>query len=289
MEQIAFVQSDTALVPRGGGTGGSRSLQLGGSACARRPTACSTQARDVAARDCSRPTADDIVVTDGRRLRRAPACRGDAHVGEIAGAARGRRRAAGAELDFEPGRRDVPVRRPRRRRRGRPRHRPGDAVRHVAVDDCGRILNPLIVAGQQHGGSPRASRRRCGSRSVYDADGNPLTGDARRLRDADRGRAAHLRGDEHRDADPAQPARRQGHRRVGARSARPRRCRTPSSTRSRPSACATSTCRARRERVWRAVRDAQAGRPAQPWREPPAVFGTLPVRGRGPAADEGTI
>ena len=26
-------------------------------------------------------------------------------------------------------------------------------VRHVAVDDCGRIVNPLIVAGQQHGGA----------------------------------------------------------------------------------------------------------------------------------------
>ena len=25
-------------------------------------------------------------------------------------------------------------------------------LRHVAVDDCGRILNPLLVAGQQHGG-----------------------------------------------------------------------------------------------------------------------------------------
>jgi aerobic carbon-monoxide dehydrogenase large subunit len=32
MERISFVQSDTALVPRGSGTGGSRSLQLGGSA-----------------------------------------------------------------------------------------------------------------------------------------------------------------------------------------------------------------------------------------------------------------
>ena len=32
MERIRFVQSDTALVPRGGGTGGSRSLQIGGSA-----------------------------------------------------------------------------------------------------------------------------------------------------------------------------------------------------------------------------------------------------------------
>lgn len=32
MDDITFVQSDTALVPRGGGTGGSRSLQIGGSA-----------------------------------------------------------------------------------------------------------------------------------------------------------------------------------------------------------------------------------------------------------------
>jgi carbon-monoxide dehydrogenase large subunit len=34
IERIRFVQSDTAVVPRGGGTGGSRSLQVGGSAVA---------------------------------------------------------------------------------------------------------------------------------------------------------------------------------------------------------------------------------------------------------------
>ncbi|MDQ3990439.1 MAG: molybdopterin-dependent oxidoreductase, partial [Actinomycetota bacterium] len=32
LESVRFVQSDTATVPTGGGTGGSRSLQLGGSA-----------------------------------------------------------------------------------------------------------------------------------------------------------------------------------------------------------------------------------------------------------------
>ncbi|NIR37755.1 MAG: molybdopterin-dependent oxidoreductase, partial [Actinobacteria bacterium] len=25
-------------------------------------------------------------------------------------------------------------------------------LRHVAVDDCGTVLNPLLVAGQVHGG-----------------------------------------------------------------------------------------------------------------------------------------
>ena len=32
VESVRLVQSDTALVPRGGGTGGSRSLQMGGNA-----------------------------------------------------------------------------------------------------------------------------------------------------------------------------------------------------------------------------------------------------------------
>jgi hypothetical protein len=38
------------------------------------------------------------------------------------------------------------------------------------------------------------------------------------------------------------------------------------------------------ERVRRAVRDASEGRIADPWREPPAVFGGLPVRGARVAA-----
>ena len=43
------------------------------------------------------------------------------------------------------------------------------------------------------------------------------------------------------------------------------------------------------ERVWRAIRDAQAGDAADPWREPPAVFAGLPVRGADALPDEGTI
>jgi carbon-monoxide dehydrogenase large subunit len=37
------------------------------------------------------------------------------------------------------------------------------------------------------------------------------------------------------------------------------------------------------ERVWQTVRDAEAGAPPDPWREPPAVFATLRS---GQAADE---
>src|SRR5699024_9625410 len=50
MESVEYVQSDTARVPRGGGTGGSRSLQLGGNAVGAAADAVLEQARGIAAR-----------------------------------------------------------------------------------------------------------------------------------------------------------------------------------------------------------------------------------------------
>jgi carbon-monoxide dehydrogenase large subunit len=35
------------------------------------------------------------------------------------------------------------------------------------------------------------------------------------------------------------------------------------------------------ERVWTAIRTARDGSAGEPWREPPAVFATLPRRGEG--------
>jgi hypothetical protein len=48
-------------------------------------------------------------------------------------------------------------------------------VRHVAVDDCGRILNPLLVTGQQHGGLAQGIAQAL-YEVRFDADGQPLTG-----------------------------------------------------------------------------------------------------------------
>jgi carbon-monoxide dehydrogenase large subunit len=56
--------------------------------------------------------------------------------------------------------------------------RTGDVrlVRHVAVDDCGRILNPLLVRGQQHGGIAQGIAQALYEEVRYDEVGNPLTG-----------------------------------------------------------------------------------------------------------------
>ena len=48
-------------------------------------------------------------------------------------------------------------------------------LRHVAVDDCGRILNPLLVTGQQHGGIAQGAAQALYEIVSYDEDGNPIT------------------------------------------------------------------------------------------------------------------
>ena len=48
-------------------------------------------------------------------------------------------------------------------------------IRHIAVDDCGTILNPLLVDGQVHGGLASGISQALWEEFVYDDDGNPLT------------------------------------------------------------------------------------------------------------------
>jgi carbon-monoxide dehydrogenase large subunit len=48
--------------------------------------------------------------------------------------------------------------------------------RYVCVDDVGRVVNPLIVEGQVHGGVAQGIAQALYEGAVYDADGNLLTG-----------------------------------------------------------------------------------------------------------------
>ena len=48
--------------------------------------------------------------------------------------------------------------------------------RYLAVDDCGRLLNPLIVEGQLHGGIAQGLAQAMFEEVIYDADGQLLTG-----------------------------------------------------------------------------------------------------------------
>jgi carbon-monoxide dehydrogenase large subunit len=51
-----------------------------------------------------------------------------------------------------------------------------EIVRYTTVDDVGRVINPLIVAGQVHGGIAQAVGQALMEQVVYDDDGQLLTG-----------------------------------------------------------------------------------------------------------------
>jgi carbon-monoxide dehydrogenase large subunit len=52
-----------------------------------------------------------------------------------------------------------------------------EVVRYIAVDDCGNILNPLIVDGQVHGGVAQGLGQALYEQAVYDDAGQLVTGE----------------------------------------------------------------------------------------------------------------
>jgi carbon-monoxide dehydrogenase large subunit len=170
MDKITLKWGDTDLIPQGGGTGGSRSLQQGGAAVQQASQELLEVARERAAQELEASAAD--LVFDTERSAFAVAGDPDAAV-PLAGLAREERllvrtvfSAPGAtypfgthvavtEVDTETGK--VFLR------------------RVITVDDAGVILNPLLAEGQRHGGIAQGAAQAFLEEVVYDADGNPLT------------------------------------------------------------------------------------------------------------------
>jgi aerobic carbon-monoxide dehydrogenase large subunit len=275
MESIRFVQSDTALVPRGSGTGGSRSLQLGGSAVAGAAEAVVEQAKELAARAFEADVAD-IVLADGRfAVAGVPA----ASMGwsEVAAAARQHETALAAAYDFDQKDATFPFGAHLALVEVDTETGATRLVRHVAVDDCGRVLNPLLVAGQQHGGVCAGAAQALWEQVVYDDDGNLLTST---LAEYAMPSAAELPSFEVTNTQTPTPLNPLGAKGIGESG-------TIGSTPAVQNAVidAVSHLGVRHidmpctpERVWRAIANARAGTLPSPWREPPDVFATLPVR-----------
>jgi carbon-monoxide dehydrogenase large subunit len=181
MDNVTVVQSDTALVPRGQGTMGSRSLQTAGSAVWRASEQVLQQAKELAAHILE-AFVEDIVVGEGG-LHVAGVPTSVLSWSDLVAAVRDdAKRPAGmaaelaAELDFDAGQSSFPFGAHIAvvevdRETGRV-----ELLRHVAVDDCGRVLNPLLVAGQQHGGIAQGAAQALYEEFRYDEDGNPVTG-----------------------------------------------------------------------------------------------------------------
>ena len=170
MDKITVKWGDTDLIPEGGGTGGSRSLQQGGAAVRQASLELIDVARDRAAEELEANPAD--LVFDPASSAFAVAGDPDATVALAKLAERERlfvrtvfrtpgptfpfgAHVAVVDVDTETGK--VVLR------------------RMVTVDDAGIIANPLLAEGQRHGGIAQGAAQAFLEEVVYDADGNPLT------------------------------------------------------------------------------------------------------------------
>jgi carbon-monoxide dehydrogenase large subunit len=170
VDKITLRWGDTDLIPEGDGTSGSRSLQLGGAAVHKAAQELLGEARIRAAAQLEANAAD--LVFNKTQSAFYVAGDPDASVPLTALAenepllirtvfsAPGATFPFGAhvavvEVDTETGK---PV-----------------VHRLITVDDAGLVLNPLIAAGQRHGGIAQGAAQAFLEEVVYDADGNPLT------------------------------------------------------------------------------------------------------------------
>jgi aerobic carbon-monoxide dehydrogenase large subunit len=170
VEKITLKWGDTDLIPKGGGTGGSRSLQLGGAAVKQASLELIEEARQRAAAQLEASPAD--LVFDKTRSAFNVAGDPDASVPltELAEQERLLIRTVftgvGATFPFGTHIAVVEV----DTETGKP-----TLLRMITVDDAGIVLNPLLAEGQRHGGIGQGAAQAFVEEVVYDADGNPLT------------------------------------------------------------------------------------------------------------------
>jgi aerobic carbon-monoxide dehydrogenase large subunit len=164
---VRHSDTDLSAATFGGGTLGSRSAQLGGSACHQAALEIVDLARSRAA-ELLEAAVEDVVfdVTIGFHVNGTPTRSiGWPEIGELSTNTNYKATGSGSfafgacvavvAVDTETG---------------------GVTVRQlVCVDDAGTILNPMIAEGQVHGGLGLAIGACLTEEMVYDENGNPLT------------------------------------------------------------------------------------------------------------------
>jgi carbon-monoxide dehydrogenase large subunit len=180
IDDIRLAEGDTDRIPFGNGTWGARSVSVAGTAIYRAADRIVAKARSIAAEalECAEP---DIVHERGRfRVHGTDRSIGFGTIADLAyhGAKLGDNESPGLEVTefYDPPDTNDPQ------------------AMHLAVvivdpdtgavtlralygaDDCGMIVNPMIVEGQVHGGMAQGVGQALMEHIVYDRDGQLLTG-----------------------------------------------------------------------------------------------------------------
>jgi carbon-monoxide dehydrogenase large subunit len=180
LEDIVVLHGDTAVVPRGIGTYGSRSAPVGGAAVLESSVSVRAGAKEIAAH-LLEAAAADIALEDGRFHvvgvpARSVTWKEVAAFGNSEKAPEPLRKKLTAETDFRPKGDTYPF----------GAHvavveidvETGEIriLRFLTVDDCGRVINPLLVEGQIHGGIAQGIGQALFEGAFHDEQGNLITG-----------------------------------------------------------------------------------------------------------------
>ncbi len=180
-DDVEVLHGDTAIAPLGLDTYGSRSVAVGGTALYKAAERIRAKARTIAAHELE-VAEDDLEWVAGRfRVRGAPD-----KAKTIAEVASSAWTAHGLPAEVEPGLEATAVFDPPNLTfpfgahicvvEVDPETGATHVTRYVAVDDCGTIINPLIVEGQLHGGIAQGIAEALYEEALYDDNGTLLTG-----------------------------------------------------------------------------------------------------------------
>ena len=175
VEKVTVVRGDTDVVPRGTGTYGSKSTQIGGVAASQASEEVVEKGKRLAAGELEANPEDMVLDVEQGHFHVAGAPQPSLSWGDLASRLDSQDRLSelAAEVDFAASQPTFPF---------------GAHVavvevdtetgsvtlrRILAVDDAGRIINPLVAEGQVHGGVAAGIAQALFEELTYDEDGNP--------------------------------------------------------------------------------------------------------------------
>ena len=172
LERIRVIQGDTRVIPTGNGTGGSRSIPIGAVMVGRASTKLAASVKELAA-DKLEAAVADLEIADGK-VRIAGTDRA-IDLSEVAGLPQATGEKLKAVEEFVPPNATYPNGTHACEVEIDPDTGVVDLVRYTIVDDFGFTLNPLLLAGQVHGGVGQGAGQALTEKAVFDENGQLTT------------------------------------------------------------------------------------------------------------------
>jgi carbon-monoxide dehydrogenase large subunit len=175
IEKITVLKGDTDVVARGTGTYGSKSTQIGGVAAGKASEEVVEIAKRLAAEELEASAEDMVLDVDAGRFHVTGSPQAGLSWGDLAGKleASDRLQELRAEVDFTAPSPTFPFGAHIAVVEVDTETGSVDLQRMIALDDAGRIINPLVAEGQVHGGVAAGIAQALFEELTYDEDGNP--------------------------------------------------------------------------------------------------------------------